>query len=61
MHERDLYVHGRLSKAERRLWEKLASVERVSLSEAVRIALREAGKSRGLWPLPESETESEAA
>jgi len=60
---RATYVHGRVSEAERELWERLADVERVNLSEAIRIALREAGKSRGLWPLPEGtpEPESEAA
>jgi len=40
----------RLSSQERELLEQIAAAEAVKPSEAVRLAIREAARARGLWP-----------
>lgn len=50
--ERDEFIGFRVGADERRVAVALARVERVRLSEALRLALREAAQRRGLWPLP---------
>jgi len=50
---RKLFLHGKVNQAERDLLEKIARSERVTLSEALRIALRSEGRRRGLWPPPD--------
>jgi len=41
---------SRVNADERIALEQLAELERMKLSEALRLAIREACKSRGLWP-----------
>jgi len=48
--DRTVVIGLRVGADERRMVAALASLERVKLSEAVRLALREAAKARGLWP-----------
>jgi hypothetical protein len=43
-------VEVRVSSAERELLDRIADLERVRPSEAVRIVLRAEGRRRGLWP-----------
>ena len=40
----------RLSSQERELLQQIASAEGLKPSEAMRLALREAARARGLWP-----------
>lgn len=47
---REKQLRARISDAEEMLIRHLARIERVGISEAVRLALREEGKRRGLWP-----------
>lgn len=43
---------ARVCQDERSALERLAEVERLNLSAALRLAIREACRARGLWPPP---------
>ncbi len=43
-------VFSRLSPFERELLRRLQERERLNVSEAIRLAIREAARARGLWP-----------
>ncbi len=47
---RDIPVSCKLSDVERRALERVAKVEHLTLSEAQRMALKEAAERRGVWP-----------
>ncbi len=53
MNDRTEYLNFnfRVNPEERKAVEALCAYESVKLSEALRIALREACKARGLWPV----------
>ena len=48
---------ARIGDAEARALEALAKHEYLNISEAVRLAIRETCKSRGLWPPPNIQQE----
>lgn len=58
---RDECAITRLTRAERGALMGLAALERVKISEAIRLALREAAKARGLWPPAAPSTQPTAA
>ena len=50
----------RLSPLERELLEQIAAAEAVKPSEAARLAIREAARARGLWPVSQGVSTAEA-
>jgi hypothetical protein len=51
--KRGRYVHFRVGEAERLALERLCRLEQSSVSETMRLALRELARQRGAWPLPQ--------
>ena len=53
------YIHFRASEAERQALERLCRLEQASVSETMRLALRELARQRGMWPLAAQEEAAE--
>jgi hypothetical protein len=51
------YIHFRAGEAERRALLRLCSVEQASISEIMRLALRELARQRGIWPAIVAQTQ----
>lgn len=56
---RNEMVHARLNKFEVGLLRRLCAADHVNLSEAIRLAIREAARVRGLWTAGDEAAEEE--
>jgi delta 1-pyrroline-5-carboxylate dehydrogenase len=57
--KRDKWIAARFDARERQIVERIARAERMKLSEVLRMIVREAGKSRGLWQPQLTESEAQ--
>ena len=48
---RRAYIHFRASEAERVALERLCQYEQMTISDALRLVLREGAQRRGVWPV----------
>ena len=58
--KRAKYIHFRASEAERLALERLCRLEQSSVSETMRLALRELARQRGAWPVSQGVSTAEA-
>jgi hypothetical protein len=59
MNRKDEYISVRLYPQERRALETMASIESLSISEMVRLSIRESAKSRGIYAVSLSDLQNE--
>lgn len=53
--KRAKYIHFRAGEAERQALERLCRLEQTSVSETMRLVLRQVAQQRGAWPIREQQ------